>query len=94
MKNSITREWCPFICKGFLLVTLFLWSVALTLPANAAINQQIDFYGNLQNDSGINLAGSYDMMFRFYDARLIEASPRRSQRLGEASLDQSFKFIF
>lgn len=44
--------------------TLFIYST----QAHAAINKQISFYGTLQNTTGTNLNGTYDMVFRFYDA--------------------------
>ncbi len=49
-------------------IFLFLLSVVFGTPAYAAINPQIDFYGTLQNDSGVNLTGTYDIVFRMYDA--------------------------
>ena len=49
-------------------IFLFLLSVVFGTPARAAINPQIDFYGTLQNDSGVNLTGTYNIVFRMYDA--------------------------
>lgn len=47
--------------------------VAVLLFSNFAfaapgINDQIPFFGTLQNTSGTNLSGTYDMTFRIYDA--------------------------
>ena len=44
---------------------LFIYSA----DAQAAINKQMSFYGTLQNTTGTNLNGNYDMVFRFYDAQ-------------------------
>ena len=49
-------------------IFLLLLSVFSGTSARAAINPQIDFYGTLQNDSGVNLTGTYNIVFRMYDA--------------------------
>ncbi len=54
-----------FVSLSFLCVAL---CVLVGTPVLAAINEQIDFYGTLQNESGVNLTGTYDIVFRFYDA--------------------------
>ncbi|MDA8596730.1 tail fiber domain-containing protein [Candidatus Pacebacteria bacterium] len=47
------------------IVGLFLVTQSV---AQAAINEQIPFYGTLKNTAGTSLDGDYDMVFRFYDA--------------------------
>ncbi|MCA9366634.1 hypothetical protein KC887_00010, partial [Candidatus Kaiserbacteria bacterium] len=57
----------PFVVSVVILILAL--SVALGHHfALAAINPQISFYGTLQNSSGTNLSGTYDMVFRFYTA--------------------------
>ena len=56
----------PQVLFGGIIFTLFFSSQ--TLIAQAAINEQIAFYGTLQDTLGTNLVGTYDMVFRFYDA--------------------------
>jgi trimeric autotransporter adhesin len=67
MKKVAVRKRLAFLCKSFLFV-LIMCGGARALPVSAAINQQIDFYGTLQNESGVNLTGTYDIVFRYYDA--------------------------
>jgi Chaperone of endosialidase len=52
---------------GVLIVVSFSF-VGLLHTAQAAINEQIAFYGTLQDSLGNNLDGSYDIVFRFYNA--------------------------
>ncbi len=47
---------------------LFLWVVVPGSSTFAAINEQINFYGTLKDTSENPLTGTYDMVFRFYDA--------------------------
>ena len=54
--------------KVFFLCALFSVFLFQTPTTDAAINPQLAFYGTLQNTSGANLSGTYDMVFKFYDA--------------------------
>jgi hypothetical protein len=59
------------LANALLAMQIVLIGSFLLLPlvsAEAAINEQIPFYGTLQNTSGANLSGTYDMVVRFYDA--------------------------
>ncbi len=54
--------------RVFILGTV-LWLSFFTIPlTQAAITEELTFYGTLQNSSGVNLDGTYDMVLRFYNA--------------------------
>jgi hypothetical protein len=53
---------------GLWMLVVFGLYISFPTDTRAAINEQIAFYGTLQNNSGTNLSGTYDMVFRFYDA--------------------------
>jgi hypothetical protein len=55
----------------FLRLVVIVFSAHILFHTNftvAAINQQIPFYGALNDSAGNPLTGTYDMVFRFYDS--------------------------
>ena len=58
-----------FTLKNRISLTLVtLVTLLFAVQAHAAINEQLTFYGTLQDSVGTDLAGTYDMVFNFYDA--------------------------
>ena len=51
-----------------LMLVISLFPMVPRAQAAPGINQQIPFYGTLKDSSGTELTGTFDMVFRFYDA--------------------------